>query len=252
MNMLLIKYFRIINAKLYSILGSEVSSNLAMSPLGTWLFKLLLGKSHVLQVYEGMDGIKLKLTPEEANVLGFFHMGVINPLESGFLKKHLTKGETFIDVGAYVDGWYSLLAARVVGKTGKVYSFEPHPKYYARLVENIQLNNYSNVTSEKLGLSNKSGKRTFYEAESISSFYEKNSTQVTSQVVPLTINITSLDAYIAKHKIAKIDLVKIDVEGAEMEVLRGAIKLLSRKDAPDLIIEVIDQYLKNLKSYTYF
>lgn len=238
------RIFLLFNQLLYKILGPERSTRLAYSWLGRVIKKFLL-KQNKVQVFKGKEGINLKLSKKEALELGFYYLGVVNPRETEVLKKILSQGDVFIDVGAYKDGWHSLLAARLVGKQGKVYAFEPHPEFFKRLKENIRFNKLTNIRAERLALSDKKGKAFFYEAEESSSFFKK---QIPQQKLtaerPIIVQTITLDSYLRKQRIRKVRLVKIDVEGAEMRVLKGAKKLLSSKTAPCLMIEVVESHLK--------
>lgn len=229
---------------MYQILGPSRSSMLAYGNLGRLFLKILYKDLNKERVFYSNEKIKLKLTPQEASLLGLIFFGSINPQETKLIKDKLKSGDIFIDVGAYIDGWHSLVAAKRVGNQGKVYTFEPHPIYYQRLSQNVKLNKFKNIKLEQVAVSNKIGLKTFYVAENLSSFYRKHIVGYNNKQKPIKVKTTTLDHYIQTNKIDKINLVKVDVECAEMEVLKGARKLLSRKNAPDLLIEVVDTYLK--------
>lgn len=240
MNLMLNQLFKLA----YKILGAEKSSLLATGAFGNLFLKVRYGNIDKPQMFSSNEGINLLLTPKEASLLGLIYFGSINPLETDLLKRKLKKSDIFFDIGAYIDGWHSLLASKLVGDKGKVYTFEPHPGFYARLRKNIKLNNIKNIKLEKLAISNKNGLRNFFPANNVSSFFEEHAKVVNSRSKPFKVKATKLDDYVRKNKIFKIDLVKIDVECAEMLVLEGARKALAKKNAPDLLIEVADHYLK--------
>jgi FkbM family methyltransferase len=233
------KPFLLANRVIYRILGAKGSARLARSWLGELFAKLIIRNPDAVEVFEGEDGIKLKLPKNEAKRFGLCYLGVINPFETAVVKKILSEGDNFMDIGAYQDGWYSFLAAKLIGESGHVYSFEPHPVSFQGLRENVELNNVTNITAEKLALSDKKGKAFFYDAGVLSSLFKSK----LSSSQPLTVQTTTLDSYIQEKKIRRVRLIKIDTEGAEMKILRGAKDLLS-STAPDLIVEVVDDHLK--------
>lgn len=238
--------FWTINKFLYKLLGPNLSTNLSQTGFGKFVLRTLKGKPGRMQIYSGKDGIRLKLAPHEAEYFGFFHFGSMNLYETAAITRALHSGDSFIDVGAYVDGWHSIVAGRIVGDTGHVYAFEPIPDFYLRAKENFALNNLSNVTLEQMAVSKRDGNSIFYNNSASSSFYAKHARHgKTVKLKKIRVRTTKLDSYIKKHNIKNIRLIKIDAEGAEMDVLAGMPGLLRRDDAPDLIIEVDDRYLRD-------
>ena len=235
--------FWAINKLLYSVLGPNMSTAISQSWFGKWVLRLLKGRSTTLREYTGSEGIKLHLLPSEAEYFGFFHMGAMNLYETNVIKRVLHPGDSFIDVGAYVDGWHSIVASKAVGRTCHVYTFEPIPAFFRRLMDNVKLNHLTNVTLEMVAVSAKNGSRTFYENKASSSFYEKHAGQ--NKAGGMTVKTVTLDSYVTRKRIKSLRLVKIDAEGAELEVLKGGIKTLSSPNAPDLMIEIDDRYLKS-------
>src|SRR3989338_8060566 len=108
-----------LNQIVYKILGAERSTKLAYSPLG----RLIIGDPEGEKIFIARDGIKLKLKKKEAIKLGIYHLGAVHLLETLAIKKILVEGDVVVDIGAYIDGWYGLLAAKIIGKKGHVYSF---------------------------------------------------------------------------------------------------------------------------------
>jgi FkbM family methyltransferase len=151
----------------------------------------------------------------------------------------LRPGDVFIDVGAN-SGFFTLLAAKRVGASGQVHSFEPLPVMRQRLQENLALNGFQNVTLHDVALSNARGEVTFYEGpqghKGISSLRP-----ISQAANTLRIQTLPMDDLLAA--IPSIRLIKIDVEGAEQLVVEGMWQLLS-KHRPFLILEVTDEYLK--------
>jgi FkbM family methyltransferase len=157
--------------------------------------------------------------------------------EIEFLKKYLKKGDTFIDIGANI-GLYSLYASKIVDNKGKVIAFEPTPSTFKRLMQNIQLNNVTNVEANNIGLSNQ--KSTLKLHISNDGYDAWNSFTVLNDIVisdEIDAYVDTLDSYFASNNIKNVRLVKVDVEGWEKYVLEGATNLLKREDAPVFLIE---------------
>jgi len=95
-------------------------------------------------------------------MLKIFESGrIYEPEVSSYIMKNLKLGETFMDIGAN-NGYYTILAADLVGPKGKVISLEPNPKAFQRLLHNIEINNLKNVIPLNIALSDKDGKAILY------------------------------------------------------------------------------------------
>lgn len=239
------KFVVILSSLIYKIIGGGPSSILAHSWFGKFIYKVLFGSVTQFKIFSTNEDIKVKLNAQEALTLGIVYLGTINKYETKILKKIIKPGDVVIDIGAYVDGWYTLLAAKLTGNKGHVYAFEPHPVYFQRLKENVQLNQLTNITLERLGIFNKNGRSMFYEAQFGSSIIKSHVAALT-KIKPkeIAIQTITLDTYVKAKNIRQVSLIKIDVEGAEMAVLRGGNRLLRSKNAPDLVVEVFDIQLR--------
>ncbi len=231
-----------LNQAIYKMIGARMSSKLAYS----WLGKLMMGDLNAEKIFTVRGGIKLKLTQKEAIDLGIFHLGAVHLFETFVIEKILSEGDVAIDVGTYKDGWHSLLSAKIVGKKGHVYSFEPHPVFFKQFLENIKLNGFDNITVEKLGISDKQGTAPFYSIVLASSLFRDTLSEVYQfpEKPDLSIKTTTLDNYAKKRGLKKIKFIKIDAGGAEMKVFTGAKNLLSSRSAPDIMVEISDNELK--------
>jgi FkbM family methyltransferase len=132
------------------------------------------------------------------------------------LARTLRPGQTFYDVGANA-GFFSLLGARCVGQLGSVIAVEPLPRNLLFLERHVRLNRIKNVTIEKKALGDIIGTTRFSDGGS-----------AISRINPgggLEVEITTLDKLVEKNG-AVPDVLKVDVEGAETEVLRGAIQTI--------------------------
>lgn len=144
-------------------------------------------------------------------------------------------GDTLIDVGANTGLW-ALGAALRVGPAGTVHAFEPVPDNFVRLTRNLALNGFTNVISQKLALAEKSGHTVFYAATDDNSGVG-SLTKRGEADRPIEIEMTAVDEYCAAQSISHVDLMKVDVEGAELLVFSGAERLLSSNEAPIIMFE---------------
>jgi len=154
----------------------------------------------------------------------------------------LEPGMTVVDVGAHI-GYFSLLAARQVGPTGRVYAFEPAPENYGLLVRNIALNGYQHIVPVRKAVSDHEGVDTFFlHPDSVAHSLQAQTfgrVQATMEV-----DTTTLDRFFAAQGWLPVHLVKLDAEGAEPAVLDGMAELVARNRGLRLILEFIPHILR--------
>lgn len=148
--------------------------------------------------------------------------------ESTFFKKSIKKDWTIVDIGANL-GYYSLLAARLTGPTGRVFAFEPDQENFRLLKENIQANQYKNIEALPLAVSNKSGDTFFYTSSENSGdhrIYDTGEDRATTKVKTIALD----DFFQDDH----IDFIKMDIQGAEPLAIQGMDRIL--RNNPHIII----------------
>jgi FkbM family methyltransferase len=145
------------------------------------------------------------------------------------LVERLRSGMVFYDLGANI-GLFTLLAARLVGDSGKVFSFEPDPENTSRLRRNIQRNGFANVTIVEKGVWSTTTKLNFVisGADSPDHGVGKFVAAQNDTAGALT-QCVSLDDFTQGSSVPPPDALKCDVEGAEVEALRGGTKLLQSR-----------------------
>ncbi len=170
------------------------------------------------------------------------------PGTTAFLERILKPGMGVVDVGAHV-GYYTLLAARRVGPQGRVFAFEPEPTNHELLCKNSQLNEYRNIMAEQKAVGAQSGTARLYLSDLDSgshSLYRAHGEHVEHGERFVDIGLVSLDAFLEQQGWPRIDLIKIDVEGAESDVLRGMQKVLGRFPNLRLVIEFCPSLLRRI------
>jgi FkbM family methyltransferase len=172
----------------------------------------------------------------DATGTGFsFLLGTWGPDEQKFLATRLRPGDVFYDLGAHI-GFFSLLAARLVGPTGRVVAFEPSPLNAAQLERNIELNGFTNVTLVEAAVSSEAGFAQFDPAN------DRVAARLTghgesARDALLSVRTISIDGWRAETGFPDPGLIKIDVEGAEIAALQGALGVI-QASRPVLLVEV--------------
>jgi FkbM family methyltransferase len=152
------------------------------------------------------------------------------------------QGDIVVDVGAHM-GKYTIISSKRVGANGKVIAIEAHPGNYEMLNRNIKLNGLTNVTTLNFAVYSKESKVKLFlpgEKSNHSIYNTLLSSRATDQGKFVEVNADTLDNLLQKNGIshAEVNWLKIDVEGAEFEVLKGAHAILSNSNNITLLIEV--------------
>jgi len=186
------------------------------------------------------DGTRLRIDLAEHMASQIFWRGFYSGDELAVLAGRLSPDATFVDVGANM-GEFTLFAAR---RCARIYAFEPAAGLFERLRSNVAANDLRHVTTVRSALSDRVGELTLAEPRDAwtdgsrqaglgSLFDYPDAVGVRRQTVP----VTTLDAFVASEGPARLDIIKIDVEGSELAVLRGAEAAVARF-RPDLMIEL--------------
>ena len=187
--------------------------------------------AHILQTNHGF---LMKIDPsKDAGVeLSLFQTGTYEKGTLYFIASCLNRGDCFIDIGANI-GLMSIFASQCVGNPGKILAFEAHPETHELLLENIQLNKIENIKTFNFALGNETGKATIYDNWNVNRggaslvIHAENSTG-------FEVDVKTLDEVIQNDFQPK--MIKIDVEGFEFQVLKGAANTI-KNCKPILIIE---------------
>jgi len=160
--------------------------------------------------------------------------------ERAFVSRFLRAGMTALDIGAH-HGLYTLLASKRVGPNGRVFAFEPSPRERKALRWNVGLNRCKNVVIEGLALGNEEGEGSLYVVQGHETGCNSLRPPALSGITwAAPVHVSSLDQWLATHKVKTVDFIKLDVEGGELSVLQGAQRLLESVPRPVILVEVQD------------
>ena len=145
------------------------------------------------------------------------------------------EGDTVIDIGAHI-GRYTITSSKQVGSTGKVVAIEADPDNFQLLKRNIALNNLTNVLPLNYAVFSTRTRMKLYE-QSASAKYNSIMLTRARTMNYVEVNADTLDSILEQNRINRVNWIKIDVEGAEFEVLKGSTKTLSSNDI-SLLVEI--------------
>jgi FkbM family methyltransferase len=164
------------------------------------------------------------------------------PDESAFFRQQIRSEDICFDVGGNV-GYYSMLMGRCAAR-GQVHVFEPIPLNAAMIRTSAELNAFDNLTINTVAVGSEKGATTF--SVSVDSAYSSlRATGRRAEERSIDVPIVSLDDYMAEHGIPRVDILKVDVEGAEGLVILGANRMLRGAGRPRIVLlELFDENLK--------
>lgn len=168
--------------------------------------------------------------------------GVWEPYETSLVLSLLRPGDVFLDVGANI-GYFTVLAASLVGEEGAVFAFEPDPDNYRLLLANAELNGLEHcITAVEAALSDAAGEGQLYLSEDNLGDHQVYAGDGLRSSLPIALCQGS--QYLA-GRLQRLDLVKVDTQGSEFQVIAGLMPLLAALDAkPRLIIELTPHSLR--------
>jgi FkbM family methyltransferase len=161
--------------------------------------------------------------------------------ETKFFEGIVKEGMTVVDIGAHI-GYYTLLASRQVGVSGKVYAFEPNPTNFYLLLRNIKLNHINNVVAVNKAVSNTNDSHRLFIDRKFSGSHSLavNNLETKDKAESIIVETMTLDSYFDD---TRIDLIKIDAQGAEGLILEGGYKTF--KNTASILIEFWSYGIRN-------
>jgi FkbM family methyltransferase len=200
-----------------------------MRPAYDSLLNFCYGQRGLVRVVNGQEAIRIR--PAHRYAAENYESAVFD-----YLKRHVQAGMTVFDVGAHV-GLFTVLLARWVGSTGRVFAFEPAPLTRAALMDHLALNEMNNrVSVRQLAVSDQEGSALLYTvANSPENTLSANHGRL-PQARGATVTVTTLDAFCASQSLIP-NIIKIDIEGFEIHALRGARRILEHS-RPIVVVEM--------------
>jgi FkbM family methyltransferase len=193
-----------------------------------------------------LDRLRVYLYPGNEISRAIFLTGYYEPNEFFWLEKTLKAEMSFIDVGANM-GLYTQFAAKKVGPHGIVVAIEPSSRDFARLKAHIELNRLANVHLLQVAVSNYEGEADLLVAAEEKSGHNTLGSFGYDSVIPQgreRVRVEQLDDIVQRIGLQQVDLIKMDIEGAEFLCLQGAKEILSLFH-PIILMELSDRTLRH-------
>lgn len=209
---------------------------------GTQIQEIIVA-TDTLRIRTADLGLELLFHPEEANslVTGILAFGDAEPMERKALLAAAKQSSVILDVGANI-GWYSLHFARIAPQA-RIHAFEPAARIHDRLQANLALNGIDWVVTEKLALQDKEATETLYFHPAETGATSMRDNRGFAGVQQEQIRCTTLDLYCDQNDL-RPELIKCDVEGGELSVIKGGLKTLNTC-RPVVFLELLRKWSAN-------
>lgn len=171
--------------------------------------------------------------------------GIYEPETYLFFKKIIKPGMTVVDIGAHI-GYFTRLFSRLAGRSGFVYALEADPENFSLLKKNTK--HIKNVALFPVAVSNKTGSINFYRSEKTGCHSTIQDTAQHKETI--TVPSSDMDSLLDKRQIQKVDVIKMDIEGGELNALKGMQKILNSNQSLSLVIEFNPGCLKQAGTST--
>lgn len=218
-----------------------------LTDIRMFLVKLLHRERFVLR---DIQGSKMYLNVFDRGIsTDLYFKGKRECLATDEFQRRLKQKMVVADIGANI-GYFALMEAKAVGHDGKVYAIEPVDENIALLQKNVQINNYGNIELFNLAIGDKNCVREFILSKysNLGTFCEGLNLKSSGKRKPVLVQ--TLDSFLQNKR--KPDFVRMDVEGFEFEILKGAMKTLKEGSKMQLFIEVHADFMGQKKTIEFF
>lgn len=207
-----------------------------LSQLGNPKHRMSIKHAHI-------EGFDILVMANEDVGRQIYSLGSFEPDETVFFRSVITEDDVCFDIGGNV-GYFAMLMAQCASR-GSVHVFEPIPLNAAIIRTNANINDFEHVTVNNVAVGDKSGSIKFTVAKD-SAYSSMHSTGRVADSKVIDVPMITLDEYANEHGIDKINLIKIDVEGAEELVARGAVEILTNPERrpATILMELFDENLQ--------
>lgn len=180
------------------------------------------------------DGIKMRIDKHDTVISDYLSENKVwDDYQTTIIKNILKQGDIAIDIGAHI-GYYTLLFAKLVGPSGKVYSFEPEIHNFKLLKQNIEANKFDNIHVYKKAVASKKSYRTLYIHRTNTGdnrlFYSPGFSKKVS------VETVSLDHFLGS-KLKAVNFMKVDIQGFEFRALQGMKDLITKNPSLNMVVE---------------
>lgn len=195
------------------------------------------------------DGVEMVLDLRDPSQNAMYY-GLFEPLERRLLALLAQPGDTVLDIGAHI-GFHTLTLARQVGSGGAVHAFEPLRLNFASLERNLRANGFEHVHANHAAVSERAGvvdlhvpaRRIDALGQPVVGVWHSSLSSIVgaaldADVLVEQVRALAIDDYLAERGIMRVQLVKLDIEGAELLALRGMQRTLHGPQAPRIVCEV--------------
>ena len=184
------------------------------------------------------DGRRLYVDPRSIMYRHVYFIGEYERFISNLVRQIVKPGDVCVDVGANI-GWHTTLLRSVAGDTGRVHAFEPMPNMFQLLDKNVALLTESrNVIVNNIALGDENTSVALHVFAGLTEGQSSISDMGRSDFETFDCRMATLDSYLNQHGNPDITFAKVDIEGAELMMLRGAEALFKQKTPPMLIVEM--------------
>lgn len=194
-----------------------------------------------------VQGSKMYVDPKDLGVgVPLLKSRVYEPYQTKLFKQAIKEGMVVVDVGAHI-GYYTLMAAKLVGTNGRVYAFEPDPSNCRLLVHNLHENGYENVVAVQKAVANKKAKTVLFLNNKNLGSHSLSRDNVPELINSIEVESITLNEFFEKEVgNFKVDFVKIDAQGAEGIIVEGMTKIIQNNDNLKIMMEFWPSGLANL------
>jgi FkbM family methyltransferase len=183
---------------------------------------------------------RLYLNLRESDLMWTRFRGRYEVPKTRFLQDAIKSGMTVVDIGVN-KGYFTLMAAALVGDHGRVHSFEPSPENCSWIRKSVTANGFGNISLHQMALSDTKGEAVLNLATTSGGHSILDATHArTGEAVSVATD--TLDNVLSQHGVESIDVVKIDCEGAELLVLQGARDVFRKSESISVAMDIHPHY----------
>lgn len=228
--------FKVFKKAAYTLRGRHLNRFYFVRSSLNFLLRILKPKSVIV------DGNRMIL--DEGDSMRLSILGIYEPLAVKHFQERIKPGDIVLDIGAHI-GYYTLMAAKRVGNSGKVYAFEPNMDNSALLTKNLKLNKYKNVVLINKAIAQSSKKAKLFLSRVSTGMHSLIDIDNDSENTTL-IDTVSLDKFFGKNP-PPISVIKMDIEGGEYSALEGMTRLLGKSKHMSIFTEFSPYSIKKAK-----